>query len=290
MMKQIAIDGDDVNYLEIGTGSTVLFLHGWGLDHRAYLRAVERIADQGVRVLAPALPGFGGTDELRDSEHSFTGYAAWVNRFVELTAPRTTAAVVGHSFGGGVAIQFAHDYPERVSSLLLVNSIGGSAWRDDGVLRAIAERPLWDWGLHFPGDIWPLRQATRVAPVILADAFVNLVSNPRAYLKVAGLARRADLTVELQELRHRGIPVTVLWGNRDGIVTRESFEAMCVALGTAGKVVEGSHSWIIADPDAFGELITNDERIVALVTQSPLPQPEGSVPSSAVVGHQTERH
>ncbi len=270
-MAEIDIGGDTVRYLDIGKGPTVLFLHGWGLDHRAYLRVVEQIAQQGVRVVAPALPGFGGTDELRDSEHSFQGYAEWVNRFLSLTALPTPAAVVGHSFGGGVAIQFAYDFPNRVSSLLLVNSIGGSAWHDDGIVRAMADRPLWDWGLHFPSDIWPLRQATHVVPVILTDAISNLLRNPSAYVRVAGLARRADLTPQLEALRERELPVTVLWGNRDGIIPKESFEAMCVALGTTGTVVAGSHSWIIADPDAFGELITNDERIAALVRQVPIP-------------------
>ena len=265
-MAHVQVSGANVRYLERGKGPTVLFLHGWGLDHRAYLGVVERIAQEGVRVLAPALPGFGGTGELHDEEHSFAGYARWVNRFVEQTTePETRLMVVGHSFGGGVAIEFAHDFPDRVSSLLLVNSIGGSAWHDDGVIRAMADRPLWDWGLHFPGDVWPIRQATRVLPVILSDAITNMIRNPVAYLKVAGLARRADLTPQLESLRRRKLPVTVLWGNRDGIVPRESFEAMCVALDTKGTVVEGSHSWIIADPDAFGEVITTDKRIAAMV-------------------------
>ena len=86
----------------------------------------------------------------------------------------------------------------------------------------------------------------------------NLVRNPRSMLRVANLARRADLRPELEELKRRGMPVTVLWGNRDGIIPKESFEAMCVAVGAQGRVVDGSHSWLLADPDAFGEVITND--------------------------------
>jgi pimeloyl-ACP methyl ester carboxylesterase len=264
-MPQISLEGDEVRYLDFGKGPTVLFLHGWGLDHRAYVGVVRRMAQEGVRVLAPALPGFGGTDALPGDSHSFVGYAAWVHRFITQVVPTGTLAVVGHSFGGAVAIQFAHDFVDRVSSLLLVNSIGGAAWSDDGVPSSMAKRPWWDWGLHFPGDVWPIRQATRVLPVILSDAVANMFTNPRAYIRVAGLARRADMTSQLETLRDRGLPVTVLWGNRDGIVPRESFEAMCAALGTKGTVVQGSHTWIIGNPEAFGELITNDQRIAALV-------------------------
>ncbi len=169
--------------------------------------------------------------------------------------------LVGHSFGGGVAIKLAHDMPTRVRSLVLVNSIGGSAWRNGRTLRSIAERPLWDWGLHFPSDVWPMRQATRVLPVVVEDLLPNLVRNPRAIVQVANLARRADLRVELERLRDRGLPITILWGYPRRHHPRESFEALCVASGVEGTVVEGSHSWLLADPEHFGEVITNDVRV-----------------------------
>ena len=49
----------------------------------------------------------------------------------------------------------------------------------------------------------------------------------------------------------------MLWGARDGIIPRESFDALCAAVGAEGQVVDGSHSWLLADPDGFGEVITN---------------------------------
>lgn len=265
----VRVGEDEVQYLEAGSGPVVVFLHGWGLDHQAYRRVIRRIAQQGRRVLAPALPGFGGTEGLSGEDHSFGGYAQWIDRFLGAVGVAERVTVIGHSFGGGCAIQFAHDHPERIAAVVLVNSIGGSAWSDRGTVRAMSERPLWDWGLHFPGDVWPIRQATRVLPVIARDAITNLVRDPRAYLRVAGLARRADLRPQLEELRRRKVPVTVLWGNRDGIVPKESFEAMCAALGTTGTVVEGSHSWLLAHPTTFGELITNDLDVAALATGQP---------------------
>jgi hypothetical protein len=51
------------------------------------------------------------------------------------------------------------------------------------------------------------------------------------------------------------------------VIPRESFEAMCVAAGVEGTVVDGSHSWLLADPDQFGEVITNDMRVAKLARE-----------------------
>ena len=256
--KRTWVDGRPAGYSVAGEGLPVLMLHGWGLAQHTYRDVVRTIAEQGCRVIAPALPGFGGTAELPGESFSFGGYARWVVSFLDELEIEEPVVVIGHSFGGGVAVRVAHDAGPRVRSLVLVNSIGGSSWRKGKTLRSIAERPLWDWGLHFPADVWPLRQATRVLPVVMEDLVPNLVRNPRAIVKVANLARRADVRPQLEALRDRGLPITIIWGKRDGVIPRESFEALCVASGVQGTVVDGSHSWLLADPANFAEVITND--------------------------------
>jgi len=267
------VQGRPAGYGIAGEGMPVVLLHGWALGQHTYRGVVSTIAEQGCRVIAPALPGFGGTPELPDSEFSVRGYAKWVADLLDALDIDEPVVMVGHSFGGGVAIRFAHDHRTRVRSLLLVNSVGGSSWRQGRTLRSITERPLWDWGLHFPGDVFPLRQATRVLPVVAEDLLPNIVRNPRAIVKVANLARRADLRGELESLRDSGMPITILWGKRDGIIPRESFEAMCVASGVEGTVVEGSHSWLLADPHHFGEVITNDVNVARAARELELKAP-----------------
>lgn len=259
--RRTFVQNRPAGYSTAGEGMPVVLLHGWALGQHTYRAVIEAIAEQDCRVIAPSLPGFGGTPGLPESSFSLAGYAQWVADLLDVLDITEPVVVVGHSFGGGVAIRFAHDHRARVRSAVLVNSIGGSAWRQGRTLRSIAERPLWDWGIHFPADVWPLRQATRVLPVVAEDVLPNLVRNPRALVKVANLARRADLRSELEALRDSGLPVTVLWGTRDGVIPRESFEALCVASGASGTEVEGSHSWLLADPHQFGEVITNDLRV-----------------------------
>jgi pimeloyl-ACP methyl ester carboxylesterase len=256
--KRTWVQERQAHYGVIGEGRPIVFLHGWALAHHTYRGVLQSLAAAGWRVVAPALPGFGGTPGLPGESFSLAGYAAWLAEFLQAVGIDEPAVFIGHSFGGGVAIRTAHDHPDLVRSLVLVNSIGGSSWRRGEVLTSIAERPLWDWGLHFPADVWPVRHATRVLPVILEDAIPNLLRNPRSLVRVANLARRADLRGELEELNRRGLPVTIIWSSRDGIIPRASFEAMCAAAGTSGREVEGSHSWLLSDPGRFVEVITND--------------------------------
>ncbi|MDO8363178.1 MAG: alpha/beta hydrolase [Actinomycetota bacterium] len=277
--RRTFVQGRTAGYSVAGEGMPVVLLHGWALAQHTYRDVIATIAAQGCRVIAPSLPGFGGTAQLPGDAFSIHGYAQWLADFLVAVDVDEPAVVVGHSFGGGVSIHFAHDHRDRVRSLVLVNSVGGSSWRSGGGLRSISERPLWDWGLHFPGDVWPIRQATRVLPVVVEDLLPNLLRNPRAIVKVAGLARRADLRQELEALRDSGLSISIIWGTRDGIIPRESFEALCIASGVQGTVVEGSHSWLLADPEHFGEVITNDVRVAqaarALEQQVAAPKRKG---------------
>ena len=108
-----------------------------------------------------------------------SGYGDWSAEFLDAVGVDEPALVMGHSFGGGVAVMLAHDHPQQVRALVLINSVGGSAWSHHGsTFRSMAERPLWDWGIHLPGDILPIRQARRVLPVIINEAFPNIWRDP----------------------------------------------------------------------------------------------------------------
>jgi pimeloyl-ACP methyl ester carboxylesterase len=260
--QRVRVQGRRASFGTGGMGPPLLFLHGWGLGYRSYKRAIQQLITTGHRVYAPALPGFGGTDPLPQDQLHIGGYGAWVRDLleeVEIDGPMT---VVGHSFGGGVGIALAHGFSEVVRQLVLVNSIGGSAWGRGSIRKTIAERPLWDWGLHFSRDVLPVRQIRRVLPVILEDALPNLLRNPRGFWDVGNVARLADLTQELQELRDRQLPLVILWGRSDRIIPEVMFRSLCDAAGVDADdprciTVSGRHSWLLADPDGFGEVMTN---------------------------------
>jgi pimeloyl-ACP methyl ester carboxylesterase len=266
--QRLSAEGRTYYYGVAGRGSPLLFLHGWGLGYRAYRHSLQRLADRGAQVIAPALPGFAGNPGLAGEDLSFAGYSRWLHGFLDAVVLDEPVAVAGHSFGGGVGIRFAHDHPDRVRSLVLVNSVGGSAWGHRGsTLRSLAERPLWDWGIHLPLDLLPVRQLTRVVPVILEDMVPNVMRDPISLWRVAHLARQADLTAELEELRSRGLPIVVLWGRADRVLPRASMESLCAAAGIDADqavTVPGKHTWLLADPRAFGEVMTNVAELARL--------------------------
>jgi pimeloyl-ACP methyl ester carboxylesterase len=280
------VEGRRANYGMAGEGLPVLFLHGWALGHHAYKRALKRLVNQGCRVYAPAMPGFGGSADLPGDHFSVEAYASWVAGFLDAIGVEEPVFAVGHSFGGAVAVQLAHDHPERAGYLVLVNSVGGATWLKAGAkVKSMSERPLWDWGLHFPGDLFPVRGVVGMVQAMLEDALPNLLCNPLALWRAGQVARRADLTAELLALKARRLPVVVLWGDKDTVIPRASFEALCAAIGSTGEVVHGRHSWLLADPDAFGEVMRNSLSVAraAREVEAAWPALSGAVGGAAVV-------
>lgn len=253
--ERIDFNGARVHYGVAGHGLPVLFLHGWALGSHAYKRALKRLVRMGCRVFAPSLPGFGGSTNLPGSPN-LSSYAAWADAFCDAVGVDEPVLAIGHSFGGAAATQLAHDFPERVGHLVLIDAIGAGVWTLSGdKARSLAQRPLWHWAIHFPMDIVMAPGAIPAVSAILEDAVPNVVHNPVGVWRAGMLARRTDLLAELADIRAHGIPVSVLWGEGDAIVPRASFEAICSTLGVSGRLVPGRHSWLLADPDRFASVM-----------------------------------
>ncbi len=250
------IDGRTVAYATGGQGLPVLFIHGWGLDHRAYLRPLKQLMLRGCRVIAPSLPGFGGSAGLRASDLSLTGHAEWLARFLDEIGETEPFVVLGHSFGGGVATRLAVENPSCVSSLVLVNSVGDPTafqfrfgqrtGRPVGFTRLPAGLAL----------LWPSAGGAHVRR-FSANVVENLLRDPMAVTRTAWLARRADVRDDLETLAARDLGITVLWSDRDTVIPYSAFDTFCQSFGAHGHVAAGGHSWLLTEPDSFAQVLSN---------------------------------
>jgi pimeloyl-ACP methyl ester carboxylesterase len=163
--------------------------------------------------------------------------------------------VVGHSFGGAVSARLAHDAPELVASLVLVDAASGVTWsRTEDTERLMAERPVWDWALHLMTE-FPLSEFPSAATSVLRDLGHNLIWHLPNLGLVAHMTRNSDIRAELKRVTELGIPVSVVWAEGDRVVTRACFDDQCIAIGRDGTIVTGNHGWPLADPPAFGRVI-----------------------------------
>ncbi|GHV34162.1 alpha/beta hydrolase [Synergistales bacterium] len=105
----ISINGININYYDTGEaelrgGLTVVFLHGWGVDYSYFLPVMERIKET-MRVCALDLPGFGASEEP-PAAWGVDDYADFVLSFLADRGVKS-AVLIGHSFGGRIAIKLA---------------------------------------------------------------------------------------------------------------------------------------------------------------------------------------
>ena len=126
----VTVHGHRRAFVRTGSGPVLLLLHGLGCDHTTWDPVIDVLAKR-YTVIAPDLLGHGQSAKPR-ADYSLGGYANGMRDLLTLLGvDRVT--VVGHSFGGGVAMQFAYQFPERTERLVLVASGGLGAEVSAGI-------------------------------------------------------------------------------------------------------------------------------------------------------------
>ena len=141
-VQYVTIHGHRRAFVKLGSGPALLLLHGLGCDHRTWLPVIDALSRH-YTVIAPDLLGHGVSDKPR-ADYSVGGFANGMRDLLTVLGI-DKVTVVGHSFGGGVAMQFAYQFPERTERLVLVGS-GGLGPEVSAAIRAITTTGL------LPGD------------------------------------------------------------------------------------------------------------------------------------------
>jgi pimeloyl-ACP methyl ester carboxylesterase len=252
-VQYLTIHGHRRAFVKEGKGPALLLLHGLGCDHTTWLPVIRTLSRR-FTVIAPDMLGHGLSDKPR-GDYSVGGYANGMRDLLTvLGIDRVT--VVGHSLGGGVAMQFAYQFPERTERLILV-APGGMGPDVTPAIRAITLP-----GFHtamglvtLPGvrhltttwlrtlahsGIHAVRDLDEVATIV--DSFKD--SKARSAIRqvvsavvdwrgqVVTMADRAYLTAAM--------PICVIWGDKDRVIPVK--HAQLASEMAPGAVVEIIHN------------------------------------------------
>ncbi len=200
----------------------ILCLHGWAHDHRDFLVLAEELpADEPALLLD--LPGFGASPEPVEATNS-EGYAALLDEILPYLA--SDCIVVGHSFGGGVALEFARRNPGRLGGLVLA-----------GVPRLLS-RAQGSPSLRYR----VVRHLTRHA--FLPDRFLERMRQRNGsfdYNAVTGVMREIFVRLVNEDyaetIREIDAPVQLVWGANDTAAPVAMVERALPLFASAALVV-----------------------------------------------------
>ena len=271
-VQYLSIHGHRRAFVKVGKGPALLLLHGLGCDHTTWEPVIDALARR-YTVIAPDLLGHGRSAKPR-ADYSLGGYANGMRDLLTILGiDRVT--VVGHSFGGGIAMQFAYQFPERTERLLLVAS-GGLGPEVSPGIRAIttpgfhqAMGVLTLPGIRHAGvlglralaatGLKPVRDLDEVAEIY--DSFkdpsarhairhvVRAVVDWRG--QVVTMADRAYLT--------EAMPMAVVWGRDDAVIpVRHANTAAALAPNARVEVIPNAGHFPHKDhPQRFVKIVND---------------------------------
>ena len=132
-----------LHYVSIGDEANppLLLIHGTRDHARSWDNVAEALAGR-FRVYAPDLRGHGDSEWATGGEYSIIDYALDIHALGEVIG-RPPYTIIGHSLGGGVALQYAGAFPEKVRKLVAIEGLGGLGWSN--AARRPAHVRMRDW-------------------------------------------------------------------------------------------------------------------------------------------------
>jgi pimeloyl-ACP methyl ester carboxylesterase len=218
--RRLQLAGVSTAVLEGGSGPPIVLLHGPGDFAGMWMRVIPNLVTT-HRVVAPDLPGHGDS-ELADGRLDADGLRAWLSGLIERTCP-SPPVLVGHVLGGAIGARFAANHSDRLSRLVLVDSMGLARFRPAPkfalALLAFLMRPTDRTYTRFMRqcsfDLDGLRHelGPRWEPFLAYS--LERAREPNA--KIAGrLLREFGIPpISPDDLARIAVPTTLIWGRHD---------------------------------------------------------------------------
>lgn len=255
-----------------GSGPVLLLIHGIGDNSTAWSTVQSKLA-QRFTVIAPDLLGHGQSDKPR-ADYSVAAYANGMRDLLGvLDIEKVT--VVGHSLGGGVAMQFAYQFPQLVERLILVGA--GGVTRDVNIALRMASLPMGGEALallRLPLVLPAVQVAGKVAGGVLGSTALGRelphvlrilrdLPEPTASSAFTRTLRAVvDWRGQVVTMLDRcylteSVPVQLIWGDRDVVIPVSHARMAHAAMpGSQLEIFKGSgHFPFHDDPDRFVEVV-----------------------------------
>jgi pimeloyl-ACP methyl ester carboxylesterase len=249
-----------------GSGPPLVLVHGIGDSSETWDPVLDELARRHT-VIAPDLLGHGASAKPR-ADYSVAAYANGVRDLLGvLDIDRVT--LVGHSLGGGVAMQFAYQYPERTERLVLVGS-GGAGPDVSPVLRAatLPGAALLLTLLHLPTARWQVGRVIGLLRALGTDLGQDAPDLMRVVDALPDATARAAFTRTLRSVVDwrgqvvtmldrcyltLGMPTLLIWGDRDAVVpVAHAYRAHAAMPGSRLEIfADAGHFPFHTDPDRF---------------------------------------
>ena len=268
-LQEASIHGHSVGFRRAGDGEPILLIHGLAGSSRTWDDVIPTLSEK-CEIIAPDLLGHGESAKPV-GDYSLGAFASGIRDLLSiLDIPSVT--VVGHSFGGGVAMQLAYQHPHLVDRLVLVGS-GGLGREVSWLLRILtlpgAEQlmPIW-----FPKPL--VDRATDVGRLLGRRNIRSpkLAEMWRAYSSLAGAPNRSAFVRTMRGVIEPGgqmvnaldrlylaahLPTLIVWGDQDGIIPVEHAYAAHQAIESSRlEIIEGvGHFPHVEAPEVFSELL-----------------------------------
>jgi pimeloyl-ACP methyl ester carboxylesterase len=228
---QVKLHGHRTIYHMAGSGPVVVLIHGMVNSSRHWREVALQLADR-YTVIAPDLIGHGDSATPR-GDYSLGAHAASIRDLLAVLGI-DRATIVGHSLGGGVAMQFFYQFPQRTERLVLVSS-GGLGHEVSPLLRsatlpgasallALAAHPAILTGVRRAGDrmrasgarqgVYLQAIARALRPLEQPGARTAFLQTLRAVIDARG--QRVSATDRLYLLAD--MPTLIVWGERDNTI------------------------------------------------------------------------
>jgi pimeloyl-ACP methyl ester carboxylesterase len=250
--RTITVHGRPLSCVVAGSGPVLLLIHGMGGTFENWQAVIEPLARRHT-VVAPDLPGHGRSAP-GGGDYSIGALAAGL-RDLLVALGHQRATLVGHSLGGGIAMQFAYQFPEATERLVLVSS-GGLGHEVSLLLRAAA-LPGADLFIAATATLGSTvgRALARGLGIVGVRPTADVSEVARGYASLADRDRRAAFLATLHGVidtggqrvhagdRHyldEGMPTLIVWGDRDPIVPLHHGQNAHAAIpGSRLEVFEG---------------------------------------------------